>query len=142
MRKPLAILPLLSLSLLILPACVQRKIRVTSTPPGARVLINDQEVGVTPVDTRFTFYGGYDVQLIKPGYEHIHELKQAKAPLYEYPVVDLVATAVPADINHTIEWHFDLTPVAETTDPDAARANLLTRAEQMREQARTDDTDQ
>lgn len=132
----------IALSCLALTACVQRKIRVTSTPPGARVLINDQEVGITPVDTRFTFYGGYDVQLIKPGYEHIHELRKAKAPLYEYPVVDLVATAVPADINHTIEWHFDLTPVAETTDPDAARQSLLTRAEQMREQARTDDTDQ
>lgn len=132
----------IALSCLTLPACVQRQIRVTSTPPGARVLINDQEVGFTPVDTRFTFYGGYDIQLIKPGYEHIHELRQAKAPIYEYPVIDLAATAIPADFKNTIEWHFDLTPVPEATDPDAARQDLLTRAEQMREQARTDDPDQ
>jgi len=122
---------------LTLPACVQRKIRVTSTPPGARVLLNDQEIGRTPVETRFTFYGGYDIQLIKPGFEHLHELKQAKAPLHEYPVIDLAATAVPADINHTIEWHFDLTPVAESLDPEAAREDLLNRAEDLREQART-----
>jgi len=124
-------------SLLTLPACVQRKIRVTSTPPGARVLLNDQDIGTTPVETRFTFYGGYDIQLIKPGYEHLHELKHAKAPLHEYPVIDLAATAAPADINHTIEWHFDLTPVAESIDPEAAREDLLNRAEDLREQART-----
>lgn len=133
--SPLLLLSLLSL--LLLPACVQRKIRVTSTPPGARVLLNDQEIGRTPVETRFTFYGGYDIQLIKPGFEHLHELKQAKAPLHEYPVIDLAATAVPADINHTIEWHFDLTPVAESLDPEAAREDLLNRAEDLREQART-----
>lgn len=126
---------------LTLTGCVQRKIRVTSTPPGARVLLNDQEIGVTPVETRFTFYGGYDVQLIKPGYEHVHELRQAKAPLHEYPVVDLAATAVPADINHTIEWHFDLTPVAEAADRDAAREDLLERAADLREQARTSSAD-
>jgi hypothetical protein len=131
-----------SLTLLVattLPACVQRKIRVTSTPPGARVLLNDQEIGITPVETRFTFYGGYDIQLIKPGYEHIHELRQAKAPLYEYPVIDLAATAVPADISHTIDWHFDLTPVPEASDPEAAREALLDRAADLREQARTSD---
>ena len=133
------LLPLFLFSLFLLPACVQRKIRVTSTPPGARVLLNDQEVGVTPVETRFTFYGGYDIQLIKPGYEHIHELRQAKAPLYEYPVIDLAATAAPTNIDHTIEWHFDLTPVAESIDQSAAREALLDRAADLREQARTSD---
>ncbi len=130
---------LLPLFLLTLPACVHRKIRVTSTPPGARVLLNDQDIGTTPVETRFTFYGGYDVQLIKPGYEHVHELKHAKAPLHEYPVVDLAATAIPADFDHTIQWHFDLTPVPESTDPEAAREALLDRAATLREQARTSD---
>ena len=128
-----------TLSLLLLPACVQRKIRVTSTPPGARVILNDQEIGVTPVETRFTFYGGYDIQLIKPGYEHIHELRQAKAPLYEYPVIDLAATAAPTNIDHTIEWHFDLTPTAESINQSAAREALLDRAADLREQARTTD---
>jgi hypothetical protein len=124
-------------ALLALSGCVQRKIRVTSTPPGARVLLNDQEIGTTPVETRFTFYGGYDVQLIKPGYEHVHELRQAKAPLHEYPVIDLGATAAPTDVRHTVEWHFDLKPVAELIDPETAREDLLGRAADLREQART-----
>lgn len=120
---------------LVLPACVQRRIKVTSTPPGARVIINDQDIGVTPVETRFTFYGGYDVQLLLDGYEPVHELRQAKAPLHEYPGIDLIATAIPADFDHTVKWHFDLTPVAEATDPEAAREALLQRADAIRTQA-------
>lgn len=142
MRNAQASAAALALTLaLTLTGCVQRTIRVTSTPPGARVLLNDQDIGTTPVETRFTFYGGYDIQLSKPGYEHIHELRQAKAPLHEYPVIDLAATAAPTNINHTIEWHFDLTPVAESIDPEAAREDLLDRAATLREQARTTDED-
>lgn len=140
MRNAFTALALIS-AMISLPGCVQRTIRVTSSPPGARVLLNDQEIGVTPVETRFTFYGGYDVQLIKPGYEHVHELRQAKAPLHEYPVIDLGATAAPADISHTVEWHFDLTPVPESIDEESAREDLLGRAADLRERARTSDDD-
>ena len=140
MRKT-ALIATSALAGVVLTGCVQRKIRVTSTPPGARVILNDQEIGHTPVETRFTFYGGYDVQLIKPGYEHIHELRKAEPPLHEYPVIDLAATAAPKNIEHTIEWHFDLTPVPESSDPDSAREDLLNRASDLREQARTTDND-
>jgi hypothetical protein len=126
---------------IVLSGCVQRKIRVTSTPPGARVILNDQEIGHTPVETRFTFYGGYDVQLIKPGFEHVHELRKAEAPLHEYPIVDIAATAAPTNIDHTIEWHFELKAVAEATDPDGAREELLERASGLRVRARAGDDD-
>lgn len=124
-----------------LTGCVQRQIRVTSNPTGARVWINDQQVGLTPVETSFTFYGGYDVRVELPGYESVNELRQAKAPLYEYPGLDLIATAIPADFENTVEWHFDLKEVEETTDPEHARDNLLTRAAQLREQALADPKD-
>ncbi len=132
---------LLPLFLLSLPACVQRQIRVTSTPPGARVLLNDREIGVTPVEARFTFYGGYDIQLLLPGYEPVHALRHAKAPLYEYPGPDLIATALPLNLNNTIEWHFDLTPVPEAADPEGAREGLLDRAADLRERALSDAKD-
>ncbi len=91
--------------------CVERQIRVTSTPAGARVWINDQQVGITPVESRFTFYGGYDVRVELEGYESINELRTAKAPLHEYPGIDLLAHAIPADFKNTVEWHFDLEQV-------------------------------
>lgn len=51
--------------------CAERRIRITSDPPGAIVHVNDVEVGVTPVDVIYTWNGVYDVRLTKPGYEPI-----------------------------------------------------------------------
>lgn len=124
-----------SAALLTLSGCVERRIRVTSTPSGARVWINDQQVGTTPVETHFTFYGNYDVRLELHGYNAVSEPRKAKAPLYEYPGPDLIATALPFNFKPLIEWHFDLTEVEETTDPEHARDNLLTRAADLRNQA-------
>ncbi len=134
-------LPLLPIAycllLLTLTGCVERRIQVTSSPAGARVWINDQQVGTTPLETRFTFYGGYDVRVELDGYDTINELRQAKAPLYEYPGPDLIATALPINFKPLIEWHFDLKQVEEATDPQAARKNLLDRAQSMRQQTYT-----
>ena len=127
----------LFLSLFLLTGCVERRIRVTSSPAGARVWVNDQHIGTTPVETRFTFYGGYDVRVELDGYESINELRQAKAPLYEYPGPDLIATALPYKFKNTVEWHFDLDQVAEAIDPQQARIDLLLRADELRRQALT-----
>jgi PEGA domain-containing protein len=135
LSSPLPIAYCLLPLLLLLTGCVERRIRVTSSPAGARVWINDQQVGTTPLETRFTFYGGYDVRVELEGYNPINELRQAKAPLYEYPGPDLIATALPFKLKPLIEWHFDLTQVEETTNPEAARENLLNRAESLRQQA-------
>ncbi|MFB3120043.1 MAG: PEGA domain-containing protein [Stenotrophomonas maltophilia] len=40
---------------------------ITSEPPGALVWLNDREIGRTPVDVDFEFYGRYDVRLHLPG---------------------------------------------------------------------------
>jgi len=140
MRKAALLLTSSALALS-MTGCVERRIRVTSSPTGARVWINDQQVGTTPVETRFTFYGGYDVRVELPGYESINELRQAKAPLYEYPGPDLVATALPINFKPMVEWHFDLEQVGEATDPDGARENLLDRAADLRQQARSTEQD-
>lgn len=137
MRKAAAIL----LAPLLLTACAERHIRVTSTPPGARVWLNDQEIGRTPATASFTFYGHYDLRLEAPGYEPYNATHHAKAPLHEYPGPDLIAEALPATINNTVEWHVDLTPTPESTDaPDQVRTQLIDRAAQLREQAQTTNT--
>jgi hypothetical protein len=127
------------LPLQLLPACAQRRIRVTSEPPGARVWLNDEEIGRTPTEARFTFYGHYDLRLEAPGHEPYHARHTAKAPLHEYPGPDLVATAVPGDVRHTVEWHVVMTPAPEAAgDPETARAELIDRAARLRERALTD----
>ena len=138
MRKTNSTLLIASAALLTLTGCVERRIQVTSSPAGARVWINDQQVGTTPVETRFTFYGNYDVRVELAGYNAINESRTAKAPLYEYPGPDLIATALPHNFKPVVEWHFELSQVEETTNPEGARDNLLERATKMRNQAQSD----
>jgi hypothetical protein len=117
--------------------CVERTISVTSEPPGAIVYLNDMEVGRTPVETEFTFYGTYDVRLRLEGYEAVITSRDANAPIYDLPFIDLVAEAVPGTIESKVKWHFVLTPLPERVegaDLEALRQQVVQRAKELREQ--------
>lgn len=114
-----------------LQGCVERTITVTSEPPGAIVWLNDVEVGRTPVETEFTFYGTYDVRLRLDGYEPLLTSRKANAPVYDLPGLDLVAEAIPAKIESNVDWHFVLTPLPELApgaDREALQQELIGRA--------------
>lgn len=119
-------------AVLALAGCLERTIRVTSEPPGAMVWLNDVEIGRTPAEARFKFYGVYDVRLEMQGFEPIHEGREAVAPFYEYPGPDAVATVIPARIRNVVEWHFDFAPAA-TIDNPAAEAAMISRAHALRD---------
>lgn len=74
-----------------LTGCVERTIRVESDPPGARVFLNDEEIGVTPAKTSFLWYGDYDVILRKDGFETLKTHHRIDPPWYQRPPFDLVA---------------------------------------------------
>jgi len=107
--------------------CVRRTILVTSEPNGALVYLNDQEVGRTPVEVDFTYYGEYDVRLVRDGYEPITTSAMAWPPLWDNIPFDLVAEAIPGEPHAQIHWHYDLQP------PDDNRDEMLTRAMALRE---------
>lgn len=113
--------------------CAERIIRITSEPSDAMVTLNDVQVGRTPVEVDFTYFGVYDVRLTKQGYEPLATRAEAEAPFHEWPVVDLVAAAVPARKRTHIDWHFVLTPASE--DPQG----LIQRAAELRGTFATDD---
>lgn len=114
----------------LLGGCAQRSISITSTPPGALVYLNDQEVGRTPLDVDFRFYGTYDVRLVLPGHEPLLTSREAAAPWYEYPGPDLLAAAFP--VRTELAWHFELQPVAEAGDKEAAQAAAVQRGRDLR----------
>lgn len=127
---------LLITMLIVLPGCLQRRIRVTSDPPGAIVWVNDTEIGRTPAETTFTFYGDYDVRLELDGYEPVHEMRRAKAPLHEYPGPDLIAAALPVKFKNLVEWHFALEQSQERAlSTDDLESALIERARRARRQA-------
>lgn len=89
--------------------CVERIISIKSTPPGAVVWLNGQEAGTTPMNTSFTWYGQYDVTLRKQGYQTLKTSKKIDPPLYQWPIIDLVAECLlPITFVDSHEWEFQL----------------------------------
>ncbi len=115
-----------------LGGCIERRIRITSEPPGALVHLNDVEIGRTPVEAAFTFHGEYDVRLDLEGHEPVWTSRKAKAPWYELPLVDLVAEAAPRRFRNHQHWHFELEPAAELADTAEFEAGLIERANELR----------
>lgn len=115
--------------------CLKRTISVTTEPPGALVWINDVEVGRTPLETDFTFYGKYDVRIRREGYEPIITSAKAKTPVQELPGVDLLAEAAPVRLHNVVRWHWNLVPLAEQSQSkEQAEKDLLDRAGALRSQ--------
>jgi len=69
--------------------CVERTISINSEPDNALVILNDQEIGRTPVKVDFTWYGDYDIIIRKQGYQTLKTNRRIKAPWYQYPGIDL-----------------------------------------------------
>lgn len=119
----------LLLLLLSLTACADRRIHITSDPPGALVALNDVEVGRTPLEVNFTSFGVYDVRLQRSGYATLHTSAEAKPKLHDQPVIDALVAPLPGTPRTDIHWHFVMEPLV--TDPDA----LINRAREVRDMA-------
>lgn len=132
-RSRIILTGVLALSALALPGCLKRTIVITTAPEGALVWLNDVEVGRTPLETDFTFYGTYDVRIRREGYEPIITSRKADAPIHEAPGVDLIAEALPVNFHNKVEWHWVLTPVGENVlGKLEAEQALIERANAMR----------
>src|SRR5262245_47530928 len=108
---------------------VERVITVNSSPPGALVWANDQEIGRTPLTRDFTWYGTYDVVVRKDGYEPLHTNTKVIAPWWQWPPIDLCVEILPGHWVDKREFTYELTPAStQPADPDT----MLDRAEQLR----------
>jgi len=54
---------------LFLGGCVERRLTINTEPQGALVILNDEEIGESPVTVNFNWYGDYWVRIRKEGYE-------------------------------------------------------------------------
>ena len=115
--------------------CVERRLLITSEPAGALVYLNDQEVGRTPLEVPFTWYGTYDVRLERTGYRTLQTQQTADQPWWEKPGPDLFAEAVP---NKRVEiaWHLEMQKAQPASEADPDR--VLEFAKQLRELNRRD----
>lgn len=129
-RSTFACLPVIYAALLA-GGCVERKLTITSDPPGALVHMNDREVGRTPVETDFLWYGNYDVQVRLEGYQTVNQPQRLTAPWWQWPPFDLVAELMPWHPTDRQSLHFTMTPAAPD---DVPPETLIRRAAELREQ--------
>ena len=110
--------------------CIERELKINTTPQGAMVELNDEQIGQTPVTVSFNWYGDYYVRLTKDGYETLDTHKMLKAPWYDHFPFDFVAGVLwPQRIVDSYEWTFDLKEKKEMT-----REELLQKAQDLQNQ--------
>src|SRR6516162_194597 len=108
--------------------CVERRYVVTSDPPGAIVLRNNEQIGATPADDHFVYYGDYHFTLIKDGYQTLQVDQEIKTPWYQYIPLDFVSeNLVPWRIVDVRRFHYRLEPLQTVSTDD-----LLNRAQALR----------
>lgn len=111
--------------------CVRRRLTIRTNPPGALVYVDDQEIGVTPVSTSFTYYGTRKITVIRDGYETVTEKATFNPPWYEIPPIDFIAENLwPHELRDEREVQFDLTPQQIVPSQE-----LIERAENLRSSA-------
>lgn len=121
MRGSLAIL----VSIALLGGCVERRIWIESSPPGARVWLNGSELGRTPVDVSFTHEGTYDVRLELEGHEPLICGATTDGPIWDQPPLDFFAEVLPVDARNETRWIFKLSPRDDSESALVERAKVL-----------------
>jgi len=114
---------------LLLAGCVERNLTINTEPDGALVILNDEEIGISPVTVGFEWYGDYNVAIRKEGFETLKTHRKLKAPWYDGFPFDLFAQILPHRIVDSYEWQFDLEEKKQIA-PD----QLIQNAEQLRSQ--------
>ena len=127
------LVPCLAAPLVLLGGCVERTIEITSEPSGAIVWLNDREVGRTPVEVEFLYYGVYDVRLALDGYEPLVASGTATPPWWDNVPLDLAAEMSPNTDEAHFHWHYVLEP------PQNDRGQLIERAAELRSRTAGDD---
>jgi hypothetical protein len=121
--------------LLAAAGCVERRMTIVSDPPGAAVIVNGKDIGAAPVDVPsklFTYYGDYDIVLLRDGYDPALIRQSVSPPWYQYFPLDFVSeNLIPWTIRDRRVFTYRLQPAAIVPAGD-----LLERARMQRERAR------
>jgi PEGA domain len=96
---------------LFLAGCgVQRELVFTSNPTNALVYLNGEELGRTPVQKEFLWYGKYDVIVRKEGYVTAKTTTWVKPPWWQWIPFDFVAELLPVHLRDKQIFTYSLLP--------------------------------
>jgi hypothetical protein len=123
---------------LFVTGCVERRLTINTEPQGGRVILNDEEIGTSPVTVAFQWYGDYNVTIRKEGYETLKTHRELKGPWYDTFPFDFFAQILsPRRIVDTYDWTFELKEKEQI-----GREHLIQNAQELKRKAlNTDFTD-
>lgn len=136
-RGPALTLPRLAVALLLVSGlaasgCVRRRMTVRTSPPGAQVFVDDQEIGTTPCSASYVYYGTRKVTVMKDGYRTETLFQRFNPPWYQIPPLDFVTeNLLPGEIRD--ERIVDVQLVPEQIVP---QETLVERAQALRDSTR------
>ena len=130
-KRNLFVLTIIGLvAVTILSGCVERKLTINTEPQGAMVILNDEEIGNSPVTVSFEWYGDYNFAIRKEGFETLKTHRKLKAPLHDgFPFDFFANTLNPDRIVDEFEWTFEL-----ETKKEISRKELIHNAEELKKQ--------
>jgi hypothetical protein len=116
-----------------LGGCVERRYTIRSDPPGALVVVNSEEKGITPVSSSYAFYGKRNIRLVKDGYETMEIVQDFEPPWYDNLLTEfLTENFIPYTFRDERTFTYTMQP-ARPTDQN----KLLGDAESLRNEAKT-----
>ena len=114
----------------LITGCVERQLTIKTNPGEALVILNDEEIGFSPVTTNFNWYGDYCVRIQKEGYETLNTHCELKGPWYDdFPFDFFVGVLSPKRIVDEYEWTFQLEEKKQI-----GREELIQKAEELKDQ--------
>lgn len=118
--------------LALLAGCVERRFIIESDPPGAMVYMDNQQLGQTPVDVPFVYYGTYQFTLVKDGFQTKTVRQELETPIYAYPPLDFAAENLyPGTLRYVKRFTYQLDPITAVV-PD----QIFAEADALRERGR------
>jgi hypothetical protein len=115
--------------LFLLAGCTDRFLSIRSEPDGAKAYLDGKEIGTTPCEVPFTWYGGRELVLEKTGFRSRTEILDVNAPWWQWPILDFITDVLlPFTITDRRPFLFPLVPMeadAKTIDEVRKRADEL-----------------
>jgi hypothetical protein len=112
---------------------VERSIWVDSDPRGARVFIDNEEVGKTPLENhKFIHYGTRRITVMAPGYKTISTYERIGAPIYEwFPIDFFFELLLPVKVEDQHKFLYILEP-----EPELNVQEFIKQAQEFRDKER------
>ena len=124
-----AVMAISLIAVLILAGCVERRLTINTQPQGALVVLNDEQIGTSPVTVSFEWYGDYNVRITKEDFETLKTHRKLKAPWYDNFPFDSFTMLNPKRTVDSYEWTFELEPKKQI-----GREELIQNAEELKKQ--------